>query len=166
MQPIKFRARVLEDGKPTMFYQEDQYLISFLRRVTTFLDFQNPKPRTQVEDPRTEKTDAYNGGVHESYLPVTLESVLDLFVGVEDKNKKEIYAGDILEGFFESQHGNIKMRGVVFWDYYGFRLKVIQKYSTPVRDGMVNYFDFIESNGDLLMGKVVIGNEFENPELL
>ncbi len=81
MKILKFRARIKENGKSIMFYQNDQYLISFLRRVTSFLAFEKDgKDR------------------HESYLDnYSLEKCLDLFVGRKDRKKREIYTGDIIK---------------------------------------------------------------------
>lgn len=79
---IKLRARIKENGKPKMFYQNDQYLISFLRRVTSFLAFEHDDKE----------------GRHESYLDdYALEKCLDLYTGRKDRNKKMIYSGDIIK---------------------------------------------------------------------
>lgn len=92
---LKLRARVKENGKPIMFYQNDQYLISFLRRVTSFLAF---------EENREE-------GRHESYLKdYALEKCLDLSTGLFDKNKKEIYTGDIVKHYGKEHSPKIEVK--------------------------------------------------------
>jgi hypothetical protein len=37
---------------------------------------------------------------------------------------------------------NTNMGGIVFWDYAGFSMKVVENLCDPEREGMVNYFDF------------------------
>lgn len=87
---IEFRARIMEDGKPKMFYQDNQFLISFLRRVSSQLYF--------LKDTKEEGVNEMNGGVHESYLkPYELENCLDMWTGLFDKNGKKIFEGDILD---------------------------------------------------------------------
>jgi len=67
-----------------------------------------------------------------------------------DKNKKEIYEGDIVRY-------NDKLTGVIVWKYTGFVLELLnRKKSTIILWCDVNNRDNIE----------VIGNIYENPELI
>ena len=95
------------------------------------------------------------------------------YIGLKDKNGKEIYESDIVGGCFKKNCGcKINMIGEVFYDHHSFSLKVI---AGDQRSGMVNYFNFIASfydvkNNDLDSGFFreieIIGNIYENPELL
>lgn len=135
---LKFRARLTKDGKPWMFYQDDQYLISFLRRCTNFIAF-----------------DKDGDGQHESYLPKSLEDYLDVFTGQYDKNKKEIYEKDVIG---EPKVGEeAEFVGAVKYDT-DLASCIIEK-----SNGGWEYLHqhFVEHNNHK-----VIGNTFENPELL
>lgn len=107
-------------------------------------------------------------------FPSFKEVELMQFIGLHDKNGKEIYSGDIVKGYFEKKDGRkLRMIGEVCWDFIGFSFKVVQ--GDKKRKGMINYFNFIESDytkkaNDLdspfFEDYKVIGNKFENPELL
>lgn len=97
------------------------------------------------------------------------------YTGLKDKNSKEIFEGDIVKGvvqfvqlttFDTDENSNFKMGGSVFYDHHSFSLKVIESLCEQVRDGMVNYFDFIGDSGEIFMEMEIIGNVMENPELL
>ncbi len=151
---FKFRARITEDDKPKMFYQDDQYLISFLRRVTSHLYFH--------KDTKEKGVNEMNGGVHESYLePFELEKSLDQYTGIKDKDGKEIYEGDIVRCIEvvdlladrKADREQLDFVGVIEFDNEGADYN-------------------IQGNGHLRglgTGKQmleIIGNVYENPELL
>ena len=72
MKTIKFRA--WSPNKNQMFYQDDQYLASFIRRFVTL------------------ETD---WKTHESYLEKPIDDYLQQFTGLTDADEKEIYEGDL-----------------------------------------------------------------------
>lgn len=98
------------------------------------------------------------------------------FIGLcSDIKKQDIYEGDIVEGIVRfpqlltgdtEENSSFKMCGIVYWDHSGFSLKCIQSKCDPKRDGMCNYFNFVGSYGEVFDEMKVVGNIYENPELL
>lgn len=83
----------------------------------------------------------------------------DTYTGLKDKNGNEIYESDIL------QYKNCKNASVVVWGLGGWRCRV----ETPKgqRDYCItDHYDVFESENPSLDEHLIIGNEFENPELL
>jgi len=158
----------MEEGKPTMFYQEDQYLISFLRRVTRAIMFEPGKRKE-------ERVDAFNGGVHESYLPGPLEDYLDLSTGRVDKNGAKIYGGDIMvlpdsettpitdDGRGPTETAN-HLCPVVFKNG-AFGLDVLESGDTFSK-GFASFENILGNTGLLPEDLEIIGNIHENSELL
>ncbi len=145
-RPIKFRAWISNPVNRgyvdpssqggVMFYQNDQYLGSFLRRSNT----------------------TASNKEHDSYVGPD-DLILLQFTGLHDKNGKEIYEGDILQW----TDGDM-WKGVVEWSEgdADFLLDNPQASlggfeTNPTLNGL----DGIRSRG-----YSVIGNIYENPELL
>jgi len=111
------------------------------------------------------------GGFIDMHIGAGIE--LMQYTGLKDKNGKEIYEGDILDvkfrgGYVEriSWKGPPDARAFVFWDFSAFRLKC--KGAQDER-----YADWTDTDGyfDPMLEmershSEVIGNIYENPELL
>lgn len=150
---IKFRARIKENGKPKMFYQDDlykshQYLNSFLRRVTSFLAYE-----VDGED-----------GRHESYLEdFALEKSLDLFTGLLDRNGKEIYEGDVVKGYLPNATLEpTEVISPVSFEEGSFIFLKLNGEPMTLRE-IIKISNKKEVN---FSGVEIIGNVWENPELL
>jgi uncharacterized phage protein (TIGR01671 family) len=117
MREIKFRAWIEKDKY--MFYQDNQYLNSFVRRVCMFL--------ADME--------------HESYLDRNLDEYLMQYTGLKDKNGKEIYEGDVVTTDGDNEPLTVRYA-----------------------EGPAGFFPFW-ALGNTYLYKVV-GNKYENPELL
>ncbi|MFA6158953.1 MAG: YopX family protein [Candidatus Paceibacterota bacterium] len=110
MRPIKFRAWIPKttDGTSQMFYQKDQFLQSFLRRVN-FL-------ASAMEH------DSYGEGKYE----------LEQWTGSLDKNGKKIFENDVVFDKFGDMVV-VKIEPIDFSDWedccagYGFILRTHQK---------------------------------------
>lgn len=145
---LTFRARIKqEDGTIKLFYQGDQYLTSFLRRVGSFLYYHDPDADEK----------------HEAYLEQTVDEVLDQCTGIKDKNGKYIFEGDIVT--YDTEDGGWAF-AIIKWSddeeagynedsgllIAGFYLSVLGEYEQEEDD----------EDG----GFQVIGNIWNNPELL
>lgn len=74
------------------------------------------------------------------------------YTGIKDKNGKEIYEGDILK--CEGIYGRTSFFGEIVWESSSFRMHCKEKFN----DFLVSW---VGGNGSK-----IIGNIYENPELL
>ena len=94
------------------------------------------------------------GHNNQTYSQSTENVVIQQYIGQKDSEGREVYEGDILEDWYNEDYSSYKVTGQVAWSdgHCGF----------IVIDTKENAHLFIE---ELIKGKV-IGNIFENPELL
>ena len=90
----------------------------------------------------------------------TEDMILMQYTGLKDKNGKEIYEGDIVQ--FKGNYKD-KRKLVVFWDSMksGFFITPIHCYKYRVKEKTYLRAEFINAKN-----KEIIGNIYENPELL
>lgn len=143
---LKFRCRLIkQDGlnTPWLFYQENQFLTSFLRRCSSWQAFGHDT---------SEK--------HETYLPQALDELLDQWTGLKDSKNKEIYSGDVLL-YKNPNTTNAAKKVIVIWEDKKARFGCIWEGSSS---GAIPFTQsksrFDNTNFE------VIGNLYENPELL
>lgn len=93
------------------------------------------------------------------------EVELMLFTGLKDKNSVDIYEGDILDG--QSGINNFPSRyGVVRWVEAGFRFSWLLTWKDNLKVSPYEDEHYWNSIGENTKYLEVIGNIYENPELL
>lgn len=127
-----------------------------------FIDFKHCNVRFEWDINVGE--DGQNTGNYYASFPERLE--LQEFTGLHDKNGNEIYEGDILDAYHSSFEKT--QRGFVFFDNGTFMLCSVNKEGVKraVRywnDGSHDWYSMENYDSFELE---IIGNRFENPELL
>ena len=119
---IRFRAWDSEEFPSKMIYQDDK---TEYNKETYLIEF-------------FKKIQGHN-------------SIIMQFTGLKDKNGKEIFEEDIIQGFYENETEN----GEVYWDNdsASFDIKGVNWMSMENLECSNQYYE-------------VIGNIYENPELL
>ncbi len=81
------------------------------------------------------------------------------FAGLKDKNKKDIYEGDVL--FIKADRGKWKRKGkvLVIWEDCEFCCEKID-------EGVIEDYESLGNYGSGNYEAEIIGNKFKNPELL
>lgn len=151
---------------------------------------QNNEPETKKANGRELKFRAWDKKANqiinevavtrEGYCALSPEKerfILMQYTGLNDKNGKDIYEGDVVIGQYkhydpckDDHIKDEKMGGVVFWDLYQWSFEVIEKFCDQDREGKCNYFDYCDKRDywapQVFDDMEIIGNICENPELL
>ena len=113
-----------------------------------------------------------DGATRETWYEETYDYIPMQYTGLEDKNGKEIYEGDILiNSRMKADSKDEKARFVIEWDndYSGFILKGVNVYSNAYREGIVDesaQWGKDKLNVNWVSEIKIIGNIYETPELL
>ncbi len=154
MRPIKFRAwdkvhkefLKIDEHIGCFLWGDEEYAIPADRKASSGVGLVSPCQPDKGQD--------YFGSMSSTFFGDDI--ILMQYTGLKDKNGKEIYEGDILKSdSFGYTNDDKEINGKVVWNAYGWHIKVMNE------DGC-EHFCWIADFRDI----EVIGNIYENPELL
>ena len=136
---IKFRAWIKEN-----YYDDKPYMLHQVNAV-------EPNGDIQINSVLHETK-----GLYDCHSANEIE--LMQYTGLKDSHGNEVYEGDIIEAVFELLDDELKTvmdAGVVVFKDYGFQVQTFEDHYEPLHE-------WAQLSEELK----VIGNRFENPELL
>jgi len=133
MREVKFRAWHISGGRYVNYSDKTNFAVFDL-----------------LNDIGSEFTDCY----------CDIDFTIEQYTGFKDKNKTEIYEGDILK-YYDNHIFKVVWGG--HWEHCGFGLET----NEPVLPGYVPFtWDLLNNSGDWRTVLEKIGNIHENPELI
>lgn len=104
-----------------------------------------------------------DGEIYDMDHDLIADAPLMQYTGIKDNNGYEIYEGDILEIIYDSMIQERSVHEVKYCDDEGYPAFELQ----PTEDVEMNNFAWLTSDTDeAVISYRVIGNRYENPELL
>lgn len=147
MRTIKFRGKKEETG---------EWVYGFF----AFLHMSDPNDSDQITRGITSIPSIFNDdyGRSKNCWNTVVQKTVGQFVGVYDKNGKEVYEGDIVDCWSEGRHCT---NGIVKWIQNRICIGV-----TASNGNVVDIWHLMPNNEGIDEGLTIIGNIHDNPKLL